>query len=600
MNEALIQTQNLEFAYDFEESNIPVLKGIDLQIKAGEFIALLGHNGSGKSTLAKHFNALLLPSGGKAFVLGMDTSNEALTYEIRRRVGMVFQNPDNQLVATIVEEDVAFGPENLGIPSNEIRQRVDEALKTVGMYDYREHAPHKLSGGQKQRVAIAGVIAMQPQCIVFDEPTAMLDPSGREEVIETILRLKNDLGIATVLITHYMDEAALADRVIVMDKGEILLDGTPAEVFAKGQQLRMHNLDVPESVEIAEFARHMGIPVPMDALSPSTCAQAIFKAWSSREESEKARAYLRYKEELSANLINSEAEPASSGSVIKIKELSYTYGGGTPFEKLAINNINLSINKGEFIGIIGHTGSGKTTLVQHLNGLIRPQQGSVLLNGTDIWAKPKKIRQVRYQVGLVFQYPEYQLFEETVYKDIAYGLKRMGVDKHDISMRVREAANFAGLDLNLLEKSPFDLSGGEKRRAAIAGVIAMRPAVLVLDEPSAGLDPKGRRELMNQIQSYRRRSGTTVLMVSHSMEEIARFADRVLVMNKGEIAMQGTVSQVFGHSHELVQMGLKVPELTQIFDSLSGRGVPVSSSVYTLNQAITEMERLFAGGAGNA
>ncbi len=275
---AEISAQDITFEYegtDGEAGNM-ALRGVSMNINKGEFVALLGHNGSGKSTIAKHMNAILLPSGGKMIVGGMDTRDENLLTEIRRAVGMVFQNPDNQLVATIVEEDVAFGPENLGVPSKEIRERVDSALKAVGMYEYRRHAPHKLSGGQKQRVAIAGIIAMQPQCIVFDEPTAMLDPSGRQEVMATIKKLKNELGITIVLITHYMDEAAQADRVIVMNDGEILTEGKPREVFSQIELLRTHHLDIPQATELAQFLNSKGYDIPMDILTAEECAQAMF------------------------------------------------------------------------------------------------------------------------------------------------------------------------------------------------------------------------------------------------------------------------------------------------------------------------------------
>ena len=275
-----ISAQNVYFQYESTDGTPPkeVLHGVSIDIRKGEFVALLGHNGSGKSTMAKHMNAILLPSGGKVLVGGMDTSDDDLLMDIRRAVGMVFQNPDNQLVATIVEEDVAFGPENLGVPSKEIRERVDEALKAVGMYEYRRHAPHKLSGGQKQRVAIAGIIAMRPQCIVFDEPTAMLDPRGRQEVMTTIDKLKNELGITVVLITHYMDEAASADRVIIMDDGKILTEGTPGEVFSQIDMLRAHHLDVPQSTELAQYLRGKGYDIPADVLTPEECARAIFAA----------------------------------------------------------------------------------------------------------------------------------------------------------------------------------------------------------------------------------------------------------------------------------------------------------------------------------
>lgn len=276
---SFIHVENVTFRYGTDDplSLKEALSGVSLAVERGEFVALLGHNGCGKSTLAKHFNAMLLPTSGKVFVDGMDTIEEALKYEIRRRVGLVLQNPDNQLVASIVEEDVAFGPENLGVPPKEIRQRVDDALKAVEMYDYRLAAPYKLSGGQKQRVAIAGIIAMQPECIVLDEPTAMLDPRGRTEVLDTIHKLNRELGITIVLITHYMDEAVTADRVVVMDSGRILTEGTPKEVFSKVELLKQHHLDVPQATELCYRLRACGCQVPLGILDAEECVGILEK-----------------------------------------------------------------------------------------------------------------------------------------------------------------------------------------------------------------------------------------------------------------------------------------------------------------------------------
>ncbi len=279
----ILRTENLCFSYESDEKTESALDNVSISVKQGEFVALLGHNGSGKSTIAKHFNAILLPTGGKVYVKGMDTEDDELLTEIRRRVGMVFQNPDNQIVATIVEEDVAFGPENLGIPSEEIRKRVDDALKAVDMYEYRLHAPHKLSGGQKQRIAIAGIIAMQPECIVLDEPTAMLDPRGREEVMNTIISLCRNQGITIVLITHYMDEAAQADRVIVIDNGKILIEGEPRDVFSQTKLLRDHGLDVPQAVELSQRLREMGVSMPEGILDAKECAEALAKLIINKE-----------------------------------------------------------------------------------------------------------------------------------------------------------------------------------------------------------------------------------------------------------------------------------------------------------------------------
>ena len=281
--------------------------------------------------------------------------------------------------------------------------------------------------------------------------------------------------------------------------------------------------------------------------------------------------------------------------IIEAKALTHTYSAGTPFEHKAIDNVELQVMPGEFLGIIGHTGSGKSTLIQHLNGLLRPTDGQILLDGEDIWAKPKEIRKVRFQVGLVFQYPEYQLFEETVYKDIAFGPKNMGLQGEEIDRRVRQAAVFAGLDEDMLERSPFELSGGQKQRIAIAGVIAMEPKVLILDEPTAGLDPRGREAILAQLRAYHEQKGSTIILVSHSMEEIARNVDRIVVMSHAHKLMDGTPEEVFSRAEELLQVGLDVPQVTKVAMELQKRGLLQDSSVYTIEELARRLLTLKGG-----
>ena len=281
-------------------------------------------------------------------------------------------------------------------------------------------------------------------------------------------------------------------------------------------------------------------------------------------------------------------------SILEVKDLRHVYSAGTPFEHIALTDVSFSVERGEFIGVIGHTGSGKSTLMQHLNGLLKPTSGSILLDGKDIWSDKKLTRECRFRVGLVFQYPEYQLFEETVYKDIAFGPTNMGLGKEEIDRRVREAAGFVGITDEQLEVSPFDLSGGQKRRVAIAGVIAMEPEILILDEPTAGLDPEGREEILRNIDDYRKAKNATIMMVSHSMSDVARLAQRLLVMNNAHLAMDGTPIEVFSRAQELIDMGLDIPELTRVFLKLQQMGIPVNQ-VYTIEQAVAEIKRLKGG-----
>ncbi len=572
----IIEVENVSFDYISRDENgnetgrSSVLRDISLNVPEGQFLAVLGHNGCGKSTLAKHLNAILSPTEGKVRVAGMDTADEDKILDIRQTVGMVFQNPDNQLVATIVEEDVAFAPENMGVPQPEIRRRVDEALKQVDMYEYREHAPHQLSGGQKQRVAIAGVIAMQPRCIVMDEPTAMLDPKGRREVMKTIRALNREKGITVVLITHYMDEAAQADRVVVMDGGKIIMDDVPKKIFSQVERLKSVGLDVPQVTELCWKLREKGVDISTEIIHEQECAEALFSLTRG------GRAEIPSRRESAAG----DERPA----VLRGEKLTYKYSVGTPFEKTAVDNVDISILQGEFVGIIGHTGSGKSTLIQHFNGLIKPTSGRVLVDGADIWSKDVKIRGIRFKVGLVFQYSEHQLFEETVAKDIAYGPKNMGLSDEEIKKRVESAAESMDIT-HLLERSPFELSGGQQRRAALAGVLAMDPEVLILDEPAAGLDPKGRDKLLARIKRYHEQSGKTILLVSHSMEDIVKYAGKVLVMNKSRLFCYDTVDRVFGRTDELAKIGLDVPQITRMSHILKDLGTDIGSDIYTTERA---------------
>ncbi len=573
----IIKTENL--CYDYvttdDEGNVTekstALINVNLSVPDGQFLAVLGHNGCGKSTLAKHFNAILAPTSGKVLVNGLDTADEDKLFDIRRTVGMVFQNPDNQLVATIVEEDVAFAPENLGVPPKEIRERVDDALKQVDMYEFREHAPHQLSGGQKQRVAIAGIIAMQPRCIVMDEPTAMLDPKGRKEVMQTIKRLNREHGITVILITHYMEEAAQADRVVVMDKGAIIMDDEPHKIFAREKELRAVGLDVPQVTELCFMLKESGADISTEIIFEDECAKAI------------AALPLRRKTAViseEAAVVNAE----KTEEAVRLENVTYKYSIGTPFEKTAVDDVSLTINRGEFIGIIGHTGSGKSTLIQHLNGLIKPTFGTVFVDSQDIHAKDVKIRDIRFKVGIVFQYSEHQLFEETVAKDIAYGPKNMGLSDEEIEKRVKEAAESMGIT-HLLEKSPFELSGGQQRRVALAGVLAMNPETLILDEPAAGLDPKGRNKILALIKQYHEKSGKTVLLISHSMEDIVKFAEKVLVMNKGKLFCFDYTDNVFKNTEKLVSIGLDVPQITRLSHKLKNFGIDIGNDIYTTERA---------------
>ena len=583
---SMIKTDNLIFEYEKrdEEGNVIgthcAIDEVNLDIEPGQFIAILGHNGSGKSTLAKHMNAILVPSGGTMWVDGKDTKEEENLWDVRQTAGMVFQNPDNQIIGTVVEEDVGFGPENLGVPTEEIWQRVEKSLSAVGMIEYRHHSPNKLSGGQKQRVAIAGVVAMCPKCIVLDEPTAMLDPNGRKEVLRTVEELRKREHVTVILITHYMEEVIGADRVIVMDQGHVVMDGTTREIFSQVELLKKYRLDVPQVTMLAHGLKQRGLDIKEGILTTNELIEALEKAGDWRQNQKKT--YVGHAE----TVVKKEKK---ENPILKLEHIEYVYSSGTAYEKRALKDINLDIYEGEFVGVIGHTGSGKSTMIQHLNGLMKATSGALYYNGENIYDEKYNLRQLQNNVGLVFQYPEHQLFEIDVLTDVCFGPKNQGLTEEECKKRAIEALELVGLSEKYYDTSPFDLSGGQKRRVAIAGVLAMRPKVLVLDEPTAGLDPKGRDEILDQIAYLQKERNLTVILVSHSMEDIAKYVDRIVVMNKGRKMYDGEPKEVFAHYKELEKVGLAAPQVTYIMHALSEKGMHVNTEVTTIEEAVDEI-----------
>ena len=611
----MIDCRGVSFSYD---GVTPALDGIDLNIEDGEFFCILGGNGSGKSTFAKHLNALLQPDAGTVRINGMDASDPELVYDIRSTAGMVFQNPDDQLVATLVEDDVAFGPENLGVPSAQIAQRVREALKGVGLVGFERHETHALSGGQKQRVALAGVLAMEPRVLILDEASSMLDPRGRKGLMK-VCRALHDRGMTIVMITHVMEEAAEADRVAVFRAGRVAMLGAPEEILTRADELAQLNLDMPASCCLGRALRAKGVPV---------CAQvreADMVAEIAQVYAERSGADVAGRPSASDSRVLDHASSAADGMVasepvIEISHLSHSYTlsarerrrwrkhsttvgasgkqalwGSDPNSPWALRDVSLTVRRGEFLGLAGHTGSGKSTLVQHLNGLIRPQEGGVCALGLDLSSK-KGASAVKAKVGVVFQYPERQLFAETVAQDVAFGPRNLGLPQDEVVRRVATSLARVGLDLAAIgDKSPFELSGGQQRRVAFAGVLAMEPEVLVLDEPMAGLDPAARRDFLELIDRLHR-EGLTVVMVSHSMDDLANCCDRIVVMNEGAVFAEGTPAQVFAHANELKDIGLGVPAAQRMALALAKAGVPLRfDGLYTVESLADELAGMLLG-----
>ena len=611
----MIECRGISFSYD---GAAKALDGIDLNIEDGEFFCILGGNGSGKSTFAKHLNALLQPDAGTVCINGMDASDPELVYDIRSTAGMVFQNPDDQLVATLVEDDVAFGPENLGVPSAQIAQRVREALKGVGLVGFERHETHALSGGQKQRVALAGVLAMEPRVLILDEASSMLDPRGRKGLMKAC-RALHARGMTIVMITHFLEEAAEADRVAVFRAGHVAMLGTPEEILTRADELAQLNLDMPESCRLGRSLRAKGVPVCAQVREADMVAE-IAQAYAERSGAGTAGQSSASGSRVLDNASSATDGTAVSEPVIEISHLSHSYSlsarerrrwrkrsatagksnkqalwGNDPSSPWALRDVSLTVRRGEFLGLAGHTGSGKSTLVQHLNGLIRPQEGFVRALGLDLSNK-KDAAAVKAKVGVVFQYPERQLFAETVALDVAFGPRNLGLPQDEVDRRVESSLSRVGLDLTTVgDKSPFELSGGQQRRVAFAGVLAMEPEVLVLDEPMAGLDPAARSDFLGLIDRLHR-DGLTVVMVSHSMDDLANCCDRIVVMNEGTVFAEGTPAQVFAYADELKSIGLGVPAAQRMALALARADVPLRlDGLYTVESLADELADLLIG-----
>ena len=622
----MIDLFDVRFSYD---GKAPALAGVSAHVNAGEFVCILGGNGSGKSTLAKHLNALLLPDQGTVTVDGMSTADAECTYLIRQTAGMVFQNPDDQLVSTLVEDDVAFGPENLGIQLPELRERVTRALADVGLAGFERKETHALSGGQKQRVAIAGVLAMNPRILILDEASAMLDPRGRAGLMR-VCRELHERGFTIVMITHFMEEAAQADRVIVLESGKVVCDGSPAQVLLQEDLLRRLNLDVPFATHLSHALRNAGVAVAPTVDDDALAAEILSLAKDSLLAGVASAAGPGVPANAGDAVEGAQTDDAAvdgaagettddtaadcADAVIRFEDVSFTYDpseakrkrkrapaqrqadwGNSPDSIWALSDVSFAVKSGEFLGIAGHTGSGKSTLVQHMNGILKPTHGRVMVRGLDM-ADKRSEAELRGTVGVVFQYPEHQLFAETVYKDVAFGPRNLGLSDDEVDERVHRALSRVGLDFDAVsQKSPFELSGGQQRRVAFAGILAMEPSVLVLDEPAAGLDPAGRRSFLQLIARLHKQEGLTVVMVSHNMDDLAAMCDRVLVMNEGCLQSAGAPSRVFLNVEGLRSIGLGTTSAQSMAVKLAEGGMPIAAGKLYDMPALVE---LVAGATG--
>ena len=564
----MIRVEKLSLSY---RGGLAALRSIDLQISPREDIALIGANGSGKTTLARCLNGLQQAQTGRVLVNGMDTSDPTQLRSIRQLVGMVLQNPDDQLVGTTVADELAFGLENLALASDEISHRVEETLAAFDLEAYRRYPPDRLSGGEKQRVAIAAVVAMRPHYLVLDESTALLDPGERQQVAELLQRLRTAYGIATILITQSPEEAARADRAIVLHAGRVHTDAPPAALFADPPKLRALGLDLPFASALAAHLSLAETHLELDALSDALAAlkpQTPPSPWTPP------------------------SPPSPTPSKLAAEGLTHLYDEHLPTQRCGIRDITIDVPTGTVLALVGTNGSGKTTLAQHFNALLKPSRGRVLLDGCNIGSQPPA--RVRQRVGLAFQFPELQLFAETVAEDVAFGPRNLGFAPERVNCLVEHALALVGMPLEGFgPRQPLSLSGGERRRAALAGVLAMDPEVLVLDEPTAGLDPRTTARLC-QLFVELGDQGRTLVLISHDMELVGRLATHVAVLRQGRIELQGPARAVLAHPEFDAISGLMPPMSVQLVRRLRQRGLALAGDPLTLRETIHWLTPLVA------
>lgn len=569
---AFFDVKNISFAHPLPGGKPhPALFDVSFEIKAGEHVAIVGANGSGKTTLARHLNALHIPDQGEILVQGLSTSDKKNHLVIHQKVGMVFQHPPEQMIATTIAEDVAFGPENLGLTTAEIQNRVQESLEKVDLWEIRDRSPDRLSAGQMQRVALAGILAMQPSCIIFDEATAMLDPEGRKEVHSSIQTLKSQ-GITIITISHFMEEVVYADRILALQRGKLAYDGKPRELFEDDDLLQSLGLKKPRTLMIAEQLKKW-IPTIETPLTLEAFEEQIQKSPPGKLIKKKGTKFG-----------GEEEQP-----IIKIKNLSFTYQEGTPFAHKALIDIDLEINQKQIVGLIGATGSGKSTLLQHINGLYLPQEGQVSVGKFNLH-KETDLKALRRFVGIVFQNPGYQLFEQYVGDEIAYGLRLLGFSGTELRQRVQKAMNTVGLDFEQFkDRMTFTLSGGEMRKVALASSLALEPGIMLLDEPTAGLDPAAREEILKNIVAFNQ-SGQTIIISSHQMEDLALVADKVSLLSEGNVKLSGEAKQVLSRKQELENYHMQPPIAALMADILRNQGWNLPDGIITSYQLIAAFE----------
>ena len=607
----MIVAENVTFRYHLQSGNdVPTLNGLSLEIGESESVAVIGPNGSGKSTLARCLNGLIVPQSGRILVDGLDTADPGNKWQIHQRVGMIFQNPDNQLVSTTVEREVAFGLENIGLPTPEIHERVAWALDRFHMAKYRYYPPHRLSGGEKQRLAIASVTAMRPRYLICDEPTSSLDPGDRRDILGLLMSIVDEYRMSVVFITQSPEEAARMDRIVLVADGEVVASGSPESVYLDSKGLAEHGLEAPLAKRLSDALRARGVQVPAGTVHPESLVQWLSeqKPVSPRDPARESippdKTNLPDETNSPARVtpsLETRTRPPSNVSparlpIIEFDQVSHTYSPGTSLEISALRDVTARVFPGECVALTGPNGSGKSTMIQHLNRLLKADSGTIRVEGVDVSASKADLWKLRQRVGLVFQFPEAQLFEETVFDDVGFGPRQMGVEESEIPGMVNRALERVGLDPSRFSRrNPLSLSGGEKRRAAIAGILVMEPSVLALDEPTSGLDPESARQVEAIFKCFNE-TGATLFLITHDMDLISRLASRILVMENGRITADARPGRLFAMDDGEDVWSPVRPGLCNLLTAIYNAGVPVDTGCFHLEDAADMIQACVASG----
>ena len=583
----MLEVNTVTFRYsEGEQDTPPALREVNLRIDAGETVAIIGHNGSGKSTLAKLLAAILKPTSGTVLVDGLNTTahGEDL-WTIRQRVGIVFQNPDDQLVANTVIDEIAFGPENLGLPRFEIEERVQEAMTLLELEAYAQMAVSELSVGQKQRVAIAGILAMRPRYLLLDEPTTMISGHTARQLLETVRRLALERGITVIHITHFMHEVSAFKRVIVMDEGHVLMDGTPEDIFARAYELRAVGLDVPMVTTLGQHLRaHGWSRLPEVVLSSDQLKEPVVPAGvGNTVGADLSRPSPIYRP----------TGQADTTSLFELRNVHHTYLRGTPFAVKSLTELSLSILEGQTTALVGPTKAGKSTVVDMLAGLIKPAVGTFFFGNDDVGAPSFNIERIRPIVGVVFQSPDSQIFEDTVGKDVSFGPRRKKMPLAESRRLVQQSLEAVGLPYeDFRSRYTYALSGGQKRRVAIAGVLALQPKIIIFDEPTAGLDPRGHRELLELIARLKQQQGLTIIYTSSGLDDVIGLADMIYVLDQGRTVLSGAPREILLHADQLAALDISLPEAAQIALALHRMIPTIRTDVVSLEELEYEITKV--------